>query len=62
MKKEETEAATSKDANLINNEKGGGSLKVCDNDLGCGEPDVSGGWRQEYRHQMVVAAVPHPGV
>jgi len=47
----------SKNDKVLINGMGGGSLKGCDGDLGCGEPDASGGWRQEYRHQMCVAAV-----
>lgn len=50
----------SKDEKVLTKEMWGIGYKDCDSDLGCGEPDASGGWRQEYRHQKVVAAVPHP--
>lgn len=50
-------AATPKNDIASDTRLGGGSLKVCDEDIGCGEPDASGGWRQEYKHQRVVAAI-----
>ena len=51
-------AATPKNDIASDTRLGGGSLKVCD--LGCGEPDASGSWRQEYRHQRVSATVASP--
>lgn len=54
MKKGREEVATtSKNEKVLNNGMGADILKGCDSDLGCGEPDASGGWRLEYLYQMV---------